>query len=82
MNKIYTFEYTGLNTFDKMCHFVIVVAASNSEVARAYVKEKIGIDTEGVWLMNATYPTIYSSNGATPLPVQAKILSNLHYHEK
>jgi hypothetical protein len=80
-NKIYICEYTGLNSFDKMSHFVITVAASDAATAKQYVKEKIGFDSNPVWLMGAVHPTIWTSNGNIPAPVQVKILSNNRYHE-
>jgi hypothetical protein len=80
-NKIYICEYTGKNSFDKMSHFVITVAASDADTARQYVKDKIGIDTTPTWLMNAVHPTIWSSSGNIPAPIQVKILSNNRYHE-
>jgi len=79
-NKIYVCEYKGPNDFDGQSHFVIVVAASDMQTARDFVKETIGIDEYPVWLMNAGYPTIYNSNGSKPLDRQAKILSNCNFH--
>lgn len=79
-NKIYTCEYSGDNCFDGKSHFLIVVAASSSEVAKAHVKERIGFDCVPTWLMNAVYPTIYTSNGTKPEDVQVKILSNNTFH--
>ena len=80
VNKIYTSEYKGDNMFSGTSHFVIVVAASSPAVAQKYVKDKIGIDVQPTWLMNATYPTIYVSNGSIPEPIQAKILYNGSCH--
>jgi len=79
-NKIFVCEFSGDNNFLGKSHFTIVVAASSSEIAKAHVKEKIGFDSEPVWLMNAVYPTIYNSIGNKPLNVQVKILSNTHFH--
>lgn len=79
-NKIYVIEYKGDNDYNGKSHFSIVVAASDSQTAREYVKEKIGIDDEPTWLMNAVYPTIYTSNGNQQLNIQAKILSNHNFH--
>ena len=70
-NNIYVIEYENNSR-----HFVIVVAASNHEVARQYVKELIGINEDPTWLMNAKYPIIYSSDGSIANPIQAKILYN------
>jgi hypothetical protein len=81
-NKIFVSEYGGEGVFSKTSHFVIVVAASNSIVAKQYVKEKIGIEVEPVWLMNASYPVIYTQNGSTPLELQAKILYNGNSHTR
>ena len=79
-NKIYTLEYKGENQFKGTSHFVVVVAASSIEVAKVYVKDKIGIDVEPTWLMSAVYPTIYMSDGSIPRKIQAKILYNGHFH--
>lgn len=79
-NKIFAIEYKGENPFGGISHFVIVVASSSREIARQYVKEKIGIDAEPIWLMNATYPTIYTSDGSVPANVQATILYNGSSH--
>jgi hypothetical protein len=81
-NKIYVSEYKGKDSFDKDCHFVIVVAASDMNTAKKHVKELIGIDVEPTWLMGAVYHTIYNSTGNVPLTEQAKILSNNNYHAK
>lgn len=80
-NKIYHFEYKGENSFGNICHFSVAVAASDAEVAKAYVKEKIGLSVEPVWLMDAVYPTIYSQTGNVPEKIQAKILYNSNYTE-
>ena len=79
MNKIYVLEFTGDNQFGGTSHFVIVVAASSSIVARTYVKEKIGIDVDPVLLPNSTYSTIYDRTGKQPLEIQFKILYNGNY---
>lgn len=79
-NKIFVSEYKGSNPFGGQSHFSVVVAASDINTAKQHVKEKIGIDVDPVWLMNAVYPTIYVSNGSVPKPVQAKILSNDTFH--
>lgn len=79
-NKIYVCEYKGDNQFNGKSHFVVVVAASSSEVAKVHVKEKIGFDCEPKWLMNAGYQTIYNQFGNKPLDVQVKILSNNTFH--
>lgn len=79
-NKIYVSEYTGDNPLGGKSHFVIVTAASDSDTAQKYVKEKIGFDAAPIWLMSVTYPTIYASNGSVPENIQAKILSNSSYH--
>jgi predicted mannosyl-3-phosphoglycerate phosphatase (HAD superfamily) len=80
MNNIYVTEYKGENQFKGKSHFVIVIAASNSEIAKTYIKEKIGIDVEPTWLMNASYPTIYIQDGSKPADIQAKILYNGNFH--
>jgi len=79
-NKIYVCEYTGPNAVNGQSHFVVIVAASSSEVAREHVKKLIGFDKEPLWLMNAVYPTIYNQTGSEPLEVQAIILSNHTQH--
>ncbi len=79
-NKIYVSEYKGENEFGGNSHFVITLVASDNETARKYVKDTIGFDAEPIWLMNAVFPTLYTSNGERPLPVQAKILSNNNFH--
>jgi len=79
-NKIYISEYTGEDMSGETSHIVIVVAASSVEVAKEYVKNKVGIKVEPTWLMNATYPTIYTSNGNAPEQIQAKILYNGNCH--
>jgi len=79
-NKIYVSEYTGKNTFDRMSHFVVVTAASSSDVAKAYVKEKLGLDVEPVRLMNAVHHTILVRDGSVPEEVQARILYNGSYN--
>jgi len=79
-NKIYVCEYKGDNCFNGESHFVVIVAASDSETAKKHVKEKIGFDCEPLWLMNAGYPTIYNTFGRTPLNVQVQILSNHTFH--
>jgi len=80
-NKIFTSEVViDKNIFGGKSHFVITVAAQNAIVAKQYVKEKIGIDVEPQWIMNAAYPTIYNQTGSTPLAVQAKIIGNNTFH--
>lgn len=79
-NNIYTVEYKGKNSFGGESHFVVVVAASSSKVAREHVKNLIGIDEPPTWLAGAEYPTIWSSNGNAPLTIQAKILFNGNIH--
>lgn len=79
-NHIYVCEYKGKNDFGGKSHFVITVAASDSDTAKDYVKEKIGFDCIPIWLMNAEYPTIYTSNGSVPEKIQAKILMNCNFH--
>ena len=79
-NKIYTLEFKGENMIFGTSHFVIVVAASSPAVAQKHVKDKIGIDVQPTWLMNATYSTIYVSDGSIPEPIQAKILYNGNCH--
>lgn len=79
-NKIYVIEYKGPNYFDGNSHFVIVVAAENASLAQEYVKNKIGINLEPVLLLNAAYPTIYTQDGNSPEPIQAKILYNGNCH--
>ena len=79
-NKIYVCEFSGDNNIMGTSHFVVIVAASDSEVAKKHVKERIGFDCEPLWLMNAVYPTIYDTFGRTPLNVQVKILSNNTFH--
>jgi hypothetical protein len=75
-NKIFVSEYKGENQFKGKSHFVIIIAASSSEIAEAYIKEKIGINIKPTLLLNAEYPTIYTSNGSRPEANQAKILFN------
>ena len=79
-NKIYVSDYKGPNSFGGQCHFSVVVAASDINTVKQHVKEKIGIDVDPIWLMNAVYPTIYVSNGSVPKSVQAKILANNSFH--
>ena len=83
-NKIYICEWKGENQFGGKSHFCIVVAASDIETARSYVKEKIGIDVSPTWLMGAEHETMYNTSGNKPLDIQAKILfnSNCHTHNK
>lgn len=78
-NKIYVVELTVESMLGKS-YFSITVAASDIELAKQYVKEKIGIEADPIWLMNAVYPTIYTSDGSRPAPVQAKILFNANCH--
>ncbi len=75
-NKIYVVEETVKNPFGESGHFVIVIAASSSQIAKSHVKDQVGIDAEPTLLMSAVYPTIWTSDGSKPMPVQAKILSN------
>lgn len=79
-NKIYVCEYSGDNHFNGKSHFVVVVAASSSEIAKVHVKQLIGFDCQPVLLLNAVYPTLYTSNGLKPLDVQVRILSNNTFH--
>lgn len=79
-NKIYVVEYKGDNALGGTSYFVIVIAASSILIAREHVKEQIGIDVQPVWLMNATYPIIYVSDGSIPKKIQAKILYNGNCH--
>ena len=79
-NKIFNLRFKGENRFGGQSHFVITIAASSKEVAKEYVKEKIGFEAEPICLMNAVYPTIYIQNGTTPKPIQVKILSNNNSH--
>lgn len=74
-NKIFVFE-SSIDEFDYKCHRVIIVAASDRNVAIEYVKEKIGIDVNPTWLMGASYQTIYNQLGTEPINPQVKILSN------
>lgn len=78
-NRIFVSRFIGKDQFNTMRHIVIVIAASNVEVARKHIKEKIGIDQQPVWLPGAVYPIIWDQNGDTPEKVQAKILSNNNY---
>lgn len=83
INKIYAIESKKDSTINNgKSYFLIIVTAINSEVARQYVKDKIGIDKEPTWLMNAWYPTIYTQSGNGTEPIQAKILynGNCHFH--
>ena len=82
INKIYAIESKQYSMIESNSYYLIIVAAVNSNVARKYVKDKIGIDKEPTWLMNAWYPTIYTKNGNVPEPIQAKILynGNCHFH--
>jgi hypothetical protein len=81
-NNIYVVEHHAEGMFNTRSHFVIVIAASSIEVAKKFVKEKIGIDAQPTLLSNAKYPTIYVSNGSVPEPIQPKILynGNCHYN--
>ena len=79
-NKIYVCEHKGENTFTGgHYHYVVIVAAINRNTARQYVKEKIGFECEPVWLMDAVYPTIWTSDGSISASLQVKILSNNNY---
>jgi len=82
INKIYAIESKQYSMIESNSYYLIIVAAVNSDVARKYVKDKIGIDKEPIWLINAWYPTIYTKNGNVPEPIQAKILynGNCHFH--
>jgi hypothetical protein len=51
---------------------VVIVAASDEETARKYVKDKIGMEGEVTWLM-AYYQKIYDRQG-NPKEIQAEIL--------
>lgn len=73
MNKIYVIEHKGKDIFG-VSHYVIVLAAENIDVARDYVKEKLGISEEPIWIMGATYTILYDQSGKTPLEPQVKIL--------
>ena len=79
-NKIYVSECETESTIVGRSYFVITVAASSIDVAKNYVKNKIGIDTDPTWLMGAVYPTIYISDGSKPAELQAKILYNGNFH--
>lgn len=79
MNKIYTIEYKGESMIGTS-FFVVVVVAASGDIAREYVKNKIGIDAEPTCLVNATYPTIYVRDGSVPERIQAKILYNGNCH--
>lgn len=79
-NKIFTLEYSGDSPIEGTAHLVIVIAASSSEVAKQYVKDRIGIEVEPMRLQNAVYPTIYDQTGRLTLPVQVKILSNSSFY--
>lgn len=86
-NKIFVCEYKGTSGVDEICkdvlsHFVIVVVAPNSVMAKEHVKEQIGFESEPIWLMGAVHPTLYNSFGTKPLDKQVKILSNNNYHIK
>lgn len=74
-NKIFVVEYTGSSMIGNT-YRQVVIAASNKQVAQKHVKNIIGIDVEPIWLMNATYPTIYVGDGSVPKEIQAKILYN------
>lgn len=82
INKIYAIESKEDVSIIGKSYYLIIVAAVNSDVARQYVKDKIGIDQEPTWLMNAWYPTIYTQSGKGTEPIQAKILynGNCHFH--
>ena len=77
-NKIYTLEFKGSHPMieNSMMHFVVVVAAANKELAKEYVKEKIGFIAEPTWLMNGAYPTIWTRDGSKPEKRQVTILYN------
>ena len=75
-NKVFVvkrdFEYFGLNRTQ-----VIVIAALNKETATNYIEEKLGGTCDPIWLMNATFDTIYEQNDQNPEKIQAKILYNI-----
>jgi len=74
-NKIFVFE-SSADEFDYKCHRVIIVAASDKDVANEYIKNQIGIDVTPTCLIGASYPTIYNQLGTEPINPQVKILSN------
>lgn len=82
MNKIFVSEYKGPNHSNGYCHFVVVVAAEDKETAKKHIFNKLSLDVEPVWLMNAKYPIIYTQDGILVEPVQAKILYNGNAHFK
>lgn len=79
-NKIFVSEYKGDNPQGGISHFVIIIAASDKTIAQQHIKQQIGIDKSPEWMMNAVYPTIYTSDGSKPHPIQAKILYNGSFH--
>lgn len=81
-NKIFVIESKGFNYMNGYYHYVIVVAGSDEDTVQKYVNDKIGLNIKPTWLMNATYPTIYVSDGSIPEPIQAKILYNGSAHFK
>ena len=80
MNKIFAYEYNGKNGIVGNSHFVIIVAASDKETAKTYVKNQIGFESDPVQLTSASYPTIWTSDGEEEATIQAKILYNGSCH--
>lgn len=78
-NKIYIIDHSEeVNVFGTQ-NFIITLTASSIEVAREYIKEKIGIDVQPILIPSAIYRTIYISDGSEPVEIQAKILYNASF---
>lgn len=75
-NKIFILSgERKLKNFDITFHYVIIIAADSKETAQEYLEETKGTNlVEPVWLMGASYQTIWTQDGSKPEPVQAKIL--------
>lgn len=67
------FEFNGI----KEVSYHIIIAAKDKQTAVQHLKEKLGIVTELIWLMDCNYKIIRDQRGRE-LPVQVKILYSSH----
>lgn len=79
-NKIFVSEYNGDNDFGGKSHFVIVSTGDNTQTVKNEIFKLIGVNVDPTWLMNAVYPTLYTSDGSKKKEIQFKILSNNSTH--
>lgn len=79
-NKLYVVEET-IEVFDGLAHYVILVTASDIDLAKKYVKEKVGIEGS-ITPVSGRHSRLFNQTGESLLKEQVKILYNGSFHTK